>query len=425
MHKINLLASILILALTGLFLALPGAAQQPAASDEEPPAYVEQPPVVATQEHPVMVLIGSSVTSDSNVFHLPASADPQAVVGRPAKSDRVSTTYAGLRLDKPYAQQRFLLDVTETAYRYDNFSFLDFNALQYQGAWQWHVTPRVSGTLAADRTEALVNYTDFRDPSTRNVRTVQNRSLSMDAWLFGGWHLVGAATQQAAKNSVSFVQLGSFRVTGGEGGVKYVAGSGSSVTFNLRSVAGHFTDRAADPVTLLDDGFRRSESELLATWIVTGKSTLDGRLARVDYHSSHFAERDFTGSAARLAYRWMPTARLSLNLAMSQDLQPWQDSFASYRVDKRLSFGPRWQLGAKTALAITLDHAAFDFRNPVVPFAAPQRRDALRSAQLALDWQLLRNVSVKASLQRSLYTSTDPAVPFDATVATLDASLMF
>jgi hypothetical protein len=76
-------------------------------------------------------------------------------------------------------------------------------------------------------------------------------------------------------------------------------------------------------------------------------------------------------------------------------------------------------------LAVTLEHAAFDFRNPVVPLAGPQRRDSLRSAQLALDWQLLRNVSVKASLQRNLYTSTDPAVPFNATVATLDASLMF
>ena len=421
MNKINLMAP--VSALTGLLLALPAAAQEPAASDEELPAYVQQPPA-GVQERPLMVLIGSSVTSDSNVFHLSASDDPQALLGRPSKSDRISTTYAGLRLDKPYAQQRFLLDVTETAYRYDNFSFLDFNALQYQGAWQWHFTPRVSGTLAADRTEALVNYTDFRNTSQRNVRTVQNNSLSMDAWMFGGWHLVGATTRQAATNSVSFVQLGSFRVTGGEGGVKYVAGSGSSMTFNLRSVAGHFTDRTADPVTLLDDGFRRSESELLVTWSASGKSTLDGRLARVDYHSSHFAERDFTGAAARLAYRWTPTAKLSLNLAMSQDLQPWQDTYASYRVDKRLSFGPRWQLGARTALAMTLERAAFDFRNPVVAFAAP-RRDALRSAQLALDWQLLRNVSLKASLQRSLYTSTDPTVPFDATVATLDASLMF
>jgi len=424
MNKIDLVAPILVLVLTGLFLVRPAAAQQPPADDEEPPAEVQQPPPVAVQDHPVMALIGSSVTWDSNVFHLPASVDPQAQLGRSAKSDRISATYAGLRVDKAYAQQRFLLDLTGTAYRYDNFSFLDFNALQYQGSWQWHFTPRVSGTLAADRTEALVNYTDFRDPSTRNVRTVENRLLSVDAWLFGGWHLLGAARQQAAKNTAPFIQLGSYRVTGGEGGIKYVAGSGSSVTFNLRSVAGRFTDRAADPVTLVDDGFRRSESELLATWIVTGKSTLDARLARVDYRSSHFAERDFTGAATRLGYRWAPTARLSLNLAMSRDLQPWQDDFASYRVDKRLSFGPRWQLGARTALAMTLDHVASDFRNPVVP-DAPDRRYAFRSAQLALDWQILRNVTIKASVQRSLQTSTDPTVPFSATVAALDASLMF
>ena len=422
MSKINLMAR--VLALMSLFLALPAAAQQPPASDEEPPAEVQQPPPVAVQEHPVMALIGSSLTWDSNVFHLPSSVDAQALLGKPAKSDRISATYAGLRVDKPYAQQRFLLDLTGTAYRYDNFRLLDFDALQYKGAWQWHFTPRVSGTLAAERAEALVNYSDFRDPTQRNVRTVQNRLFSVDAWLFGGWHLLGAARQQAAKNSAQFVQLGSSRVTGGEGGVKYVAGSGSSVTFNLRSVVGHFTDRVADPVTLVDDGFRRSESELLATWIVTGKSTLDGRLARVDYHSSHFAERDFTGSAARLGYRWAPTAKLSLNLAVSRDLQPWQDDFASYRVDTRLSFGPRWELGARTALAMTLDHLASDFRNPVVP-AGPDRRYAFRSAQLALDWQILRNVTIKASLQRSLQTSTDPTVPFSATVATLDASLMF
>jgi len=105
----------------------------------------------------------------------------------------------------------------------------------------------VSGTLAAERTEALVNYTDFRDPTQRNVRTVQNRSFSVDAWLFGGCICWGPRGSRRRRDTARFIQLGSYRVTGGEGGVKYVAGSGSSATFNLRSVTGHFTDRAADP----------------------------------------------------------------------------------------------------------------------------------------------------------------------------------
>ena len=110
MNKTDPVVPILILALTGLSLALPAAAQQPPASDEEPPATaeqppdVQQPPPVAGQEHPVMALIGSSVTWDNNVFHLPSSVDPQALLGKPTKSDRISATYAGLRVDKPYAQ---------------------------------------------------------------------------------------------------------------------------------------------------------------------------------------------------------------------------------------------------------------------------------------------------------------------------------
>jgi len=112
--------------------------------------------VVATQEHPVMVLIGSSVTSDSNVFHLPPPPNPQAVVGG-LPSPIASAPR--MRAARRQAVRAATLSpcLTETVYRYDNFSFLDFNALRYQGTWQWHFTPRVSGTLAADRSEALVN----------------------------------------------------------------------------------------------------------------------------------------------------------------------------------------------------------------------------------------------------------------------------
>jgi hypothetical protein len=114
-----------------------------------------------------------------------------------------------------------------------------------------------------------------------------------------------------------------------------------------------------------------------------------------------------------------------VNLAVSRELEPWQDVFASYRVDDRLSFAPAWQLGAKTALRMNLEHATTDFRNPVAAFATAQRHDNYRSAQLALDWQLLRNATVKLSLQRSQQTSTEPAFEFQATVATLGASLLF
>ena len=56
--------------------------------------------------------LGGSLASDSTPLRLPA-----------ARADHVATLYAGLRVDRAYAQQRFLLDITSTARRYARLSF--------------------------------------------------------------------------------------------------------------------------------------------------------------------------------------------------------------------------------------------------------------------------------------------------------------
>src|SRR5688572_30448082 len=70
---------------------------------------------------------GTSVNRDDNVFRLPDNVDP-ATRGLESRSDRYTASYAGVRFDKPYVQQRFILEATLTAYRYDRFSHLDFDA---------------------------------------------------------------------------------------------------------------------------------------------------------------------------------------------------------------------------------------------------------------------------------------------------------
>ena len=69
---------------------------------------------VADQDDVLNVITGGSVLYDSNVFRLPSTLSPQATLGRSTKSDTLTTAYLGLRIDKPYAQQRFQFDVTDT-----------------------------------------------------------------------------------------------------------------------------------------------------------------------------------------------------------------------------------------------------------------------------------------------------------------------
>jgi hypothetical protein len=129
--------------------------------------------------------------------------------------------------------------------------------------------------------------------------------------------------------------------------------------------------------------------------------------------------------ARSLAYRWQPTAKLAINVTASRDFGPWRDTFASYRVDDRLSLGPTWQIGARTALRISIDHVATDFRNPIATFTGPLRHDTTHSALLAVEWKVLRNLSVNTSIQRNRRTSTDPGADYGDSLATLGASLTF
>jgi hypothetical protein len=275
----------------------------------------------------------------------------------------------------------------------------------------------VGGTLSAARTQALADYGDFRNPGQRNVRTTENFQLAAQAWLFGGWHLLGGLSRLEDCYSVPFPQVGSYRASGGEAGVKYLFPSANWAAFNLRALDGAYFDRIEE--------FRRSEAELVTAWRISAKSALDGRLAWIDYRSERFAERDFASAAARLRYLWQATAKLGLHAAFNREVEPWFELIASHRVEERLSFGPTWQVGPRTTLSFTVLRSQSDFRDPLPGFAGAARRDVLRGTQLEADWRALRNLTLKAAAQHYRQSSTDPAANYSGRLISLGGSLLF
>ena len=370
------------------------------------------------------VVLGGSVTWDANVFRLPGSVDPLTAVGKPNKDDRISVTYVGLRIDKSFAQQRFQLDVTQTATRFNSFTFLDFDALDYRGAWLWRLTPRLSGTLSTEHRQALVPFADFRG-FQRNVSNTDRRSFSLDGWLAGGWHLLLGVFDTETKYTQVFLPKTSSRSNGAEVGLRYLAASGSSVTATRRSSKGTTLNQPLDPVNLIDDGFRIQESELQSTWLVSGKSALNGRLAWVQRSHEHFAQRDFSGMAGNLDYTWTPTAKLRLAASARREIGAWWDLTSSYTVSDTLSFTPIWQVSTKTALRMRLDCTQRDYRGPVIANPGPLRDETVCSAGLGADWAPLRYVTFSANLQRDRRSSNYSAFDFQDTIAVVSASLMF
>ena len=370
------------------------------------------------------LVLSTSITRDSNLFRISDGADPQAVLGTPRKSDTVSVSALTLRVDKSISLQRFQLEVSETIYRYDNFSFLNFEALEYRGVWLWSLTPRIKGTLGADRRKSLVPFGDIR-AAQQNLRVADRRYATVEAQVTGGWHALAGASQFRQTDSRPALSAEpSYDAVSGEGGVKYLASPGRSVALIQRRVEGDYKN-SLDAADLIDDGFHENQTEVVADWLATGKSTLRGRLAWVDRHHDHFAARDYDAWVGEATYLWAPTGKSRFNFALKRDVSAWWEQRASYRVSDSASASYTWQLAHRTALLVQFDRTQRDYRGPVIATAGPLREDEERSAQLGVNWTPLRALVLNASVQRYTRSSNVAGNDYDANVGNISAAFTF
>jgi exopolysaccharide biosynthesis operon protein EpsL len=392
------------------FLARPAYAQYDAPRDAPSAG------IIAPLEEARRITLGASVSHDSNFFR-----DPGLV--RAAESEIITTGYLGLRIDKPYAQQRFFLDATATAYRYDKFSDLNFNGLDYRAAWYWHLTPRLSGALSADRTQTPTQFQDTLGRQS-NVATTESYVFNLDGWLFGGWHVLLGASQSNRTSEQSIrSNLPDYHELRGEFGVRYLFQSGSSIDALRRRIEGDQDSQLINNVVVVNTAnYKEDQSELRGTWNLSQQSVLTGRATYLDRHYDQTPQNDFHGTAGELGYTWLPTGKLSLRLSATRDIAPWQGSLSSnYRVSNTLLIAPTWQATARTSVYMTLQRTYDDYPST----GNTERKDTTSIGALGLNWLVLRNLSLGANVLRQQRSSSDALVEYDATVARLSASLIF
>src|SRR5262245_25493041 len=149
----------------------------------------------AAQEGPIApfgVRLGTSLSWDSNVFRVRDDApDPQLFRGISGKSDTFRTTVFGLDFDKSYSRQRFTAGITKTDIRYDKFTSLNRDLLDYYGKLQWEVGPRVRGVVFADHKEDEVLFEDQQGLRFLNKRTTDIGNATIVVEVHPRWHLLG------------------------------------------------------------------------------------------------------------------------------------------------------------------------------------------------------------------------------------------
>jgi exopolysaccharide biosynthesis operon protein EpsL len=367
--------------------------------------------------------LGAQVRYDSNLFRLSGSESPDPALGHSRRSDMIYSTNAGIRIDKPYAQQRFQFQATVVDNRFQTYDFLNFTAFNYRAAWDWHLTPRVSGILLAEQKQEMNSFAEYRQ-TQKNVQTSNVRLFNVDGDIGGGFHLIGGLLDVRARNSRTFVQVGDYQQDGYEFGGKYVSRAGNWISVLRRNVNGEYQGRELDVASQLDTGFDQSETEANLFWRFTGKSSVEGKLGYVDRNHDHFSSRDYSGATGRLLYRWEPTGKTQINVGVSRYLYSYQEAANSYYVADTFTLQPIWQYSPKTTFRARYDYSHRDYRGAIVD-VPEMRRDHLQIFQLAADWKAARNIILTGTLERDLRDSNIDTYTFKDTSASINAQFLF
>ena len=369
------------------------------------------------------VTLGSSLRHETNLFRLPSNTNPQVSLGQPRLSDWITRSSASLSFNKAYGLQRFELQGTYTAYRYDTFDYLNFDGKDYRASWLWSLTPRFTGEFFFGQTESPVSYTDFRGRSL-NIQRSQIQRVSADWKIRGAWYLTGGIDRTVFTNSAAFTQVGSTEMNTVEGGIKYAAPSGASLALVVRESDGRFLNRTLSAGSQFDSRYTQNDTSLrLHKWL-TGKSLIDGSAGYLSRTHENFPQRDFSGPIYQLAYQWFATGKITLNANVGRNLFSFQEPTNSYFVTNYVNLIPAWQMTAKTSTRLTLGVDHRNYEGPIVPTPL-LRRDTIYSAGLTFDWTVTRNFTLETSFRHDKRDSNRIGFDFNDNIAALSLQAHF
>ena len=366
---------------------------------------------------------GQSLLHDSNVFRLSDSANSQAVLGTPGRSDTVMVSNLGIKLNKSYSLQRFELEAELEDHHYGQYSNLNFTAVNYAAAWRWSVTPALHGNLTSDRREYVDNAADVQNIGQLNRRTNRSTVLDAEYEIDGVWRVLGGVSERTSTSSLRDTFEGDSRIRGAETGVRYVFPSGTSMAYRFKKGNGDYTSGSQSP--LFASSFNDTEHEARLDWAPSGRTTVQARLAHFDRSHPGLATRDYSGLVGQVNATWAVTGKTSIMAGAAQELGSYQTTTASYYQGRRLFIAPTWKPTEKTAVRLRYDHGVRDFKGALPGFTNNGRRDRTNLLLLAYDWQVIRALKLTASVQRDTRKSSEPGFNYQSNAFGISAQASF
>jgi exopolysaccharide biosynthesis operon protein EpsL len=379
-------------------------------------------PAAALFKDRVEVFAAENVTYDDNVFRLSPGVDTRSAIGSDTRSDTISTTSVGASLDLPYSLQRFQASYTWFANRYNHFDTLNFNGHSARAAWLWAVTPELTGDLGYTDTRTLANFANLI--GTRNRDILRTKQGFADAVWFpvSTWRVSAGAATVDQRHDDPAQRFNDIETATGVAGIAYVTPRNDRLGVEAR------TERGRSPHddlrgTELDNAYHQHSFGVVAHWIPTGHSTLDGRVDWVKRDYDQRSTRDFDGVTFRAAHTWTPTGKVTVVSSVYRDLGPVVDvQSGSFVLVKGVAVKPSWAATDKLTLGGDAEYNVWEYRGD--PLAGDFTHH-VRTFGVNLTYQATPKIQVQGGYIHEMRTSTAPLADYKDDVVNVLARVGF
>jgi exopolysaccharide biosynthesis operon protein EpsL len=379
-------------------------------------------PAAALLNDRVEVFAAENVTYDSNVFRLSPSLDPLTTVGHDQRSDWVSSTQLGVTADVPWSLQRFQASYTWFTNRYHRFRELDFDGHNGRAAWLWSVTPHLTGDVGYTDNLALANFANILGARDRDVLRTKQGFADAVWFPVASWRIHGGAAEVQQRHDNPVQRLNDIDSTTGVAGVSYVTPADDRLGVEGRVEHGRtpHDDIRGGP---FDNGYRQHSVGVVGHWVVTGHSTLDGRVDEVKREYDQNSSRDFTGPTFRVAYTWAPTGKIKVVSTVFRDVGPIADvQSASFVLVRGVSVRPAWSITDKITVGADAEYNIWDYRGDVVNGTFSHR---VRTFGATAYYQATQKIQLSGAYTHELRTSTIAAADYKDDIFTITARIGF
>jgi exopolysaccharide biosynthesis operon protein EpsL len=380
-------------------------------------------PAWALEEDVWTFTVGAGAAWDDNLLRLPDNVSPAQVgVGDRPRASWITNAYARAAFDKPVSRQRFRGFVQGNLYNYSDYSYLNWNGLDFNGAWLWEAGNRWNGTLSFDQITFLSGLADFL-ALTQNIRTVDTARATAEYWLHPRWRLSGGFTGTFLRNSSDVLRGTNLDQYAYGLGFKFVSTSQNHIIFGARYTQGDYPERVL-PSFIADNRFTQYDAGVDLSWGLGGNAELAGNVAYTKRDLPNIPSRNFAGPTGNLKLNWRTSGKTGVNALLQRGIGAVEDVTANYIVTDTARIAPYWFVSPKVRVDAWYQYQRRDYAgDPGLIPGIPQREDRYNYIGAGATWVPTRNWQIGLNYVYSTRSSNYPQ--FDFNDNTVGATVQF